>query len=108
MDEIIYNEAEFKSIKDEIRQLMTEYNNITKPGRVQQNRKKYKFPEGCRMYNKLNGINAATHLKNKVIMICNICNTQTDKQHYIQHQNSKKCKNYKCITFNKISEIIEI
>ena len=108
MDEIIDNEAVFKSIKDEIRQLMTEYNEITKPRRIQQTRKKYKFPEGCRMYNKLNGINAATHLKNKVMMICNICNAQTDKQHYIQHQNSKKCKNYKCITFNKISEIIEI
>ena len=108
MDEIVYNEAEFKSIKNKIRQLMTEYNEITKPRRVQQTRKNYKFPEGCRMYNKLNGINAATHLKNKVIMICNICNTQTDKQHYMQHQNSKKCKNYKCITFNKISEIIEI
>ena len=108
MDEIIYIEGEFKSIMDQYGQMEAEYNDITKPRRVQQNRKKYKFPEGCRMYNKVNGINAATHLKNKVIMICNICNTQTDKQHYIQHQNSKKCKNYKCITFNKISEIIEI
>ena len=41
-------------------------------------------------------------------MISNYCDSQTDKQHYIQHQNSKKCKNYNCITFNKISEIIEI
>ena len=79
MGEIIHIEGKFKRIMDQIRQMEADYNNITKPGRVQQNKKKYKFPEGCRMYNKLNKINAATHLKNKVIMICNICNTQTDK-----------------------------
>ena len=43
MDEIIHIDDKFKSIMDEIRQMEAEYNEITKPGRIQQNRKNISF-----------------------------------------------------------------